>query len=92
MTLTAQPPVAAAPTWQFFDASVAAVRRLGPSFVRLTLTGPELAGFGAAGCDQRFKLVRVKRKTPSNTSKSFMGTRISTTNTTSFRKLHGLRC
>lgn len=57
MTLTAQPEVAAAPAWQFFDAWVAAVRRLGPSFVRLTLTGPELAGFGAAGCDQRFKLV-----------------------------------
>src|SRR5688500_12831115 len=57
MTLTAQPEVVVAPAWQFFDASVAAVRRLGPSFVRLTLTGPELAGFGAAGCDQRFKLV-----------------------------------
>ena len=57
MTLTAPPEVAAAPAWQFFDASVAAVRRLGPHFVRLTLTGPELAGFGAAGCDQRFKLV-----------------------------------
>lgn len=57
MTLTAQPAVLAAPAWVFFDASVAAVRRLGPSFVRLTLTGPELAGFGAAGCDQRFKLV-----------------------------------
>ncbi|MGR6966475.1 siderophore-interacting protein [Geodermatophilus sp. URMC 61] len=57
MTLTAQPEVGAAPAWQFFDASVAAVRRLGPSSVRLTLTGPELAGFGAAGCDQRFKLV-----------------------------------
>ena len=57
MTLTAQPEAVAAPAWQFFDASVAAVRRLGPSFVRLTLAGPELAGFGAAGCDQRFKLV-----------------------------------
>jgi NADPH-dependent ferric siderophore reductase len=57
MTLTAQPEVGAAPAWQFFDAAVAAVRRLGPSSVRLTLTGPELAGFGAAGCDQRFKLV-----------------------------------
>ncbi|SDN99839.1 siderophore-interacting protein [Geodermatophilus sp. DSM 45219] len=57
MTLAAQPEVVAAPAWQFFDATVAAVRRLGPSFVRLTLTGPELAGFGAAGGDQRFKLV-----------------------------------
>jgi NADPH-dependent ferric siderophore reductase len=57
MTLTAQPEVVAAPAWQFFDASVAAVRRLGPNSVRLTLTGPELARFGVAGCDQRFKLV-----------------------------------
>jgi NADPH-dependent ferric siderophore reductase len=57
MTPTVQPEVVAAPAWRFFDASVAEVRRLGPSFVRLTLTGPELAGFGAAGCDQRFKLV-----------------------------------
>src|SRR3954454_22575678 len=57
MTLTAQPEVVAAPTWQFFDASVAAVRRLGPNSVRLTLTAPELARFGVAGCDQRFKLV-----------------------------------
>ncbi|WP_448610607.1 siderophore-interacting protein [Geodermatophilus sp. URMC 60] len=57
MTLAVQPEAGAAPVWQFFDASVAAVRRLGPSFLRLTLTGPELAGFGAAGCDQRFKLV-----------------------------------
>ena len=57
MTPTAQPEAGAAPAWRFFDASVAAVRRLGPSFVRLTLAGPELAGFGAAGCDQRFKLV-----------------------------------
>jgi NADPH-dependent ferric siderophore reductase len=61
MTLAAQSEVAepevVAPGWQFFDVSVAAVRRLGPSFVRLTLTGPDLGGFGVAGDDQRFKLV-----------------------------------
>ncbi|SNS85305.1 NADPH-dependent ferric siderophore reductase, contains FAD-binding and SIP domains [Geodermatophilus pulveris] len=59
MATTVQPAVvvAVAPAWRFFDASVAAVRRLGPSFVRLTLTGPDLAAFGAAGRDQRFKLV-----------------------------------
>ncbi|MGK5170103.1 siderophore-interacting protein [Geodermatophilus sp. CPCC 205761] len=57
MTLTAQSQVATAPEWQFFDVRVAAVRRLGPSFVRVTLTGPELTGFGLAGDDQRFKLV-----------------------------------
>ncbi|SFK41521.1 siderophore-interacting protein [Geodermatophilus ruber] len=60
MTLTAQPEVATAPEWAFFDVSVAAVQRLSPSFVRLTLTGPELAGFGAAGDDQRFKLVLAR--------------------------------
>ncbi|WNV75452.1 siderophore-interacting protein [Geodermatophilus sp. DSM 44513] len=57
MTTTVQPAVVTAPAWRFFDAAVAAVRRLGPSSVRLTLTGPGLTGFGAAGCDQRFKLV-----------------------------------
>jgi NADPH-dependent ferric siderophore reductase len=63
MTLTEQADAAeetvqpAAPGWQFFEVTVAAVRRLGPSFVRLTLTGPDLGGFGIAGDDQRFKLV-----------------------------------
>jgi NADPH-dependent ferric siderophore reductase len=57
MTLTVETAVQAAPEWCFFDVTVAAVRRLGPSFVRITFTGPELAGFGVAGDDQRFKLV-----------------------------------
>ncbi|MFW3172111.1 siderophore-interacting protein [Geodermatophilus sp. CPCC 206100] len=57
MTLAAQPEAVTAPEWQFFDATVAGVRRLGPSFVRITFTGPGLAGFGLAGDDQRFKLV-----------------------------------
>ncbi|MGY1630850.1 siderophore-interacting protein [Geodermatophilus sp. SYSU D01186] len=57
MTVTVETAVEAAPGWAFFDATVAAVRRLGPSFVRVTLTGPDLAGFGVAGDDQRIKLV-----------------------------------
>ncbi|MGY1705210.1 siderophore-interacting protein [Geodermatophilus sp. SYSU D00697] len=57
MTVTAQQEVVTAPGWAFFQASVAAVRRLGPSFVRLTLAGPDLTGFGVAGDDQRIKLV-----------------------------------
>ena len=50
----------AAPTaqaWRFFDARVSAVTRLSPSFVRLTLSGPELDAFADNGWDQRFKLV-----------------------------------
>jgi NADPH-dependent ferric siderophore reductase len=43
--------------WRFFDAEVASVRRLSPSFVRLTLTGPDLDDFADNGFDQRFKLV-----------------------------------
>ncbi|MBB3085266.1 siderophore-interacting protein [Geodermatophilus sabuli] len=57
MTLTVETAVQTAPEWAFFDVEVAAVRRLGPSFVRLTFTGPDLAGFGVAGDDQRIKLV-----------------------------------
>ncbi|MGH3333780.1 MAG: siderophore-interacting protein [Nocardioidaceae bacterium] len=54
MTALAAPPVVA---WRFFDVQVAAVRRLSASFVRLTLTGPDLDGFANNGWDQRFKLV-----------------------------------
>lgn len=52
MTLLAQ----AAP-WRFFDARVAAVQPLSPSFVRVTLTGEDLADFADNGFDQRFKLL-----------------------------------
>jgi NADPH-dependent ferric siderophore reductase len=38
-------------------ARVVATRRLGPHFVRITFGGPELRGFGAAGDDQRIKLL-----------------------------------
>ena len=43
--------------WRFFDVAVAGVRRLGPSFVRLTLTGSDLDELADRGLDQRFKLV-----------------------------------
>jgi NADPH-dependent ferric siderophore reductase len=54
------PPVVFQPTapgYRFFSATVARVQRLSPSFLRLTLAGPELTGFGAGGADQRIKLV-----------------------------------
>jgi NADPH-dependent ferric siderophore reductase len=43
--------------WRFFDTEVAAVRRLSASFVRVTLTGPDLDELADNGFDQRFKLV-----------------------------------
>jgi len=51
-----QQPVAA-PEYRFFAATVARVERLSPSFLRLTLAGAELTGFGVGGADQRIKLV-----------------------------------
>ncbi|QNG35486.1 siderophore-interacting protein [Geodermatophilaceae bacterium NBWT11] len=45
------------PVYRFFTASVARTERLSPSFLRVTLTGPEMADFGFAGDDQRFKLI-----------------------------------
>lgn len=46
-----------AQTWRLFSAEVAAVRRLSPSFVRLTFTGAELDRFGDDGVDQRVKVI-----------------------------------
>jgi NADPH-dependent ferric siderophore reductase len=54
MTALAAPPVLA---WRFFDVAVAVVTRMSPSFVRLTLTGPDLDSFADNGWDQRFKIV-----------------------------------
>lgn len=48
--------VAAAP-WRFFTTEVRAVRRLGPSFLRVTLTGDDLDRFADNGFDQRIKLI-----------------------------------
>lgn len=45
------------PAYRLFDVAVRRVERLGTSFVRLTLGGPELAAFGAGGHDQRIKVL-----------------------------------
>ena len=54
----------AAPEYRFFSAEVARVQRLSPSFLRLTLAGPELTGFGVGGADQRIKLVLSRDGAP----------------------------
>lgn len=51
---TAAPPVA---PWRFFSAEVAELRRLSPSFLRVTFTGADLDTFADPGYDQRIKLV-----------------------------------
>ncbi|WFE54597.1 siderophore-interacting protein [Micromonospora sp. WMMD1155] len=43
--------------WRVFTVTVAAVRRLSPSFVRVTFTGVDLDRFADNGYDQRIKLV-----------------------------------
>jgi NADPH-dependent ferric siderophore reductase len=43
--------------WRLFDVKVGAVRRLSPSFLRITFTGEELKFFADNGYDQRIKLV-----------------------------------
>lgn len=45
------------PTYRTFRAEVSRVQRLSPSFVRITFTGPGIAAFGAAGLDQRIKVM-----------------------------------
>lgn len=42
--------------WRLFTVEVRAVRRLSPSFVRVTFTGPDLDRFADNGYDQRVKL------------------------------------
>lgn len=54
MTALPQPAQSA---WRLFDVQVASARRLSPSFVRLTLTGPDLGELADNRFDQRFKLV-----------------------------------
>jgi NADPH-dependent ferric siderophore reductase len=61
-TETAEPTTAAATVpevqpWRLFGVQVRAVRRLSPSYVRLTFTGPDLDRFADPGLDQRIKLV-----------------------------------
>lgn len=45
------------PTYRMYTADVARTERLGPSFVRVTFTGDDLAEFGVGGDDQRIKLM-----------------------------------
>ncbi len=45
------------PSWLVFPASVRAVTRLSPTFLRITLTGEDLDAFADNGFDQRFKLI-----------------------------------
>ncbi|KES07032.1 sialic acid transporter [Streptomyces toyocaensis] len=47
---------AVAAPFRFFALQVAATRRLGPSLVRVTFTGPELRDFRSAGRDQSLSL------------------------------------
>ena len=42
--------------WRVFDVEVAAVRRLSPSFLRVTFIGTDLARFADKGQDLRIKL------------------------------------
>ena len=46
-----------APQYRAYFATVVRSERISPSFVRITFTGPDLAGFGFAGHDQRVKLL-----------------------------------
>jgi NADPH-dependent ferric siderophore reductase len=45
------------PVWRFYAVTVARVRRLSPSFVRVTLTGDDLDEVADNGYDQRVKLL-----------------------------------
>lgn len=45
------------PAYRTFAVEVSRVRRLCPSFVRITFSGDDLVGFGASGADQRIKVV-----------------------------------
>lgn len=56
MTQTAERPTSIQP-FRIFGAEVSRVRRLSPSFLRVTFTGPELGAFADNGYDQRIKLI-----------------------------------
>jgi NADPH-dependent ferric siderophore reductase len=43
--------------WRLFVVEVCRLRRLSPTFLRVSVTGPELDAFADNGFDQRFKLV-----------------------------------
>ncbi|WP_149204556.1 siderophore-interacting protein [Actinotalea subterranea] len=65
MTAVAQPsvaPQAAVLPYRGFAVHVARTRRLSPSFLRMTFSGPDLDEFGTDGLDQRIKLVLPMRR------------------------------
>ena len=45
------------PAWRFYPVRVPRTRRLSPSFLRVTFTGPDLDRLADNGYDQRIKLV-----------------------------------
>jgi NADPH-dependent ferric siderophore reductase len=45
------------PAYRTFAVRVARLRRLSPSFLRATFTGPDLAAFASNGLDQRIKVL-----------------------------------
>ncbi len=53
--MTADAPIRS--PWRIFLVTVRRVVRLSPTFVRITLTGPDLAEFANNGYDQRIKLI-----------------------------------
>ncbi|WP_350347171.1 siderophore-interacting protein [Agromyces sp. G08B096] len=55
--LTSVVEAAPRPAYRSYRTSVARVRRLTPTFTRVTFTGHDLDGFGTAGLDQRVKVV-----------------------------------
>jgi iron complex transport system ATP-binding protein len=63
-----QAPVAAVPAYVGFDLEVAAVRRLSPNFVRITLTGEELVDF-RDGAELGPRDTRIKLVIPARTSR-----------------------
>ena len=56
MTQTIERPMSIQP-FRIFGAVVSRVRRLSPSFLRVTFTGPDLGSFADNGYDQRIKLI-----------------------------------
>lgn len=57
LTLSATSVKDARPSYRPFAATVARVTELSETFRRVTFTGPDLAGFGTDGLDQRIKIV-----------------------------------
>jgi NADPH-dependent ferric siderophore reductase len=57
MTPRHEPPPRPRAPFRMFSVRVSRVRRLSPSFVRLSFTGPDLGSMADNGCDQRVKLI-----------------------------------